>query len=402
MYCKFYGFREKPFSIIPNPAFLYPSSKHRMAMTYLEYGLAEGTGFILLTGEIGSGKTTLIKRLLNGLGSDIEVAVLFNTNVSAGDLLKLILQEYEIEPGDGGKSGDLDLLNHFLIEKFSQGKRSLLIIDEAQNLSREALEEVRMLSNLQTETAPLLQIVLVGQPELKLKMRHPSLAQLAQRVTVGFHLGSLTRTETGEYIVYRLESAGASRTDLFTEDAVDLIHEKSRGIPRSVNVLCDAALVYGFADELENISREVVENVVRDREMDGVVPDSVPAPEEGPVPSPEEAGDNGFLSPRVRSLEARVEKLSALVEHQSAELQSRMEQSRDELVRKLEDLLEKERKRGDKLVGKCSDLWVRIREMEKKAQGEQKENSCPVSEKNNAREERKPKGLSGILKRFGG
>ncbi|MDY7000948.1 MAG: hypothetical protein SVS15_04100, partial [Thermodesulfobacteriota bacterium] len=165
---------------------------------------------------------------------------------------------------------------------------------------------------------------------------------------------------------------------------------------------CDAALVYGFADELEAISREVVENVVRDRELDGVVSEGVSAPAKEPVPSPEEAGGNGFLSQRVRSLEARVEKLSALLEVQSVEMRGRMEQSRDEIVRKLEDLLEKERKRGDKLVGKCSELWNRIREMEKKSREEQKENSCPLSKENDAREERKSKGLSGILKRFGG
>ncbi|UCF94526.1 MAG: AAA family ATPase, partial [Desulfobacterales bacterium] len=247
MYQKFYGLRDKPFQIVPNPTYLYKSLHHENALTYLEYGLSENVGFILLTGEIGSGKTTLIQYILNKLGGDTVAAVIFNTNVSADQLLGLILTEFELAFKEGDKAGTLDTLNQFLIQKYAEKKQVLLIIDEAQNLSAEALEEVRMLSNLQSEDQALLQIMLVGQPELIAKLRKPSLMQFTQRIAVSYHLASLTREETGNYIAFRLEKAGG-RADLFSPEAVDLIHRLAGGIPRSINLLCQAALVYGFAD----------------------------------------------------------------------------------------------------------------------------------------------------------
>ncbi len=188
MYEKFYGFREKPFQIVPNPAYLYKSPKHEAALTYLEYGVAENVGFILLTGEIGSGKTTLVQYILGRLDTATEAAVIFNTNVSAEELLGLILEEFDVPRAAKDKAALLNALNQYLIDRYAQRKRVILIIDEAQNLSEKALEEVRMLSNLQSEDQCLLQIMLVGQPELVAKLKQPSLRQFTQRIAASYHL----------------------------------------------------------------------------------------------------------------------------------------------------------------------------------------------------------------------
>ncbi len=269
MYEKYFGFTIKPFQTIPNPNLFYPSPKHENALTYLEYGLMERTGFILLTGEIGSGKTTLVKHLINKIESQIDTAVIFNTNVTSEQLIGLILNEFELGPVNGTKADALDMLYRFLIDKFAHNRRVLLVIDEAQNLSRDALEEVRMLSNLQSDDQMLLQIMLVGQPELRTKIRKPNLVQLNQRITVAYHLPALTREETEGYIIFRIEKAGG-KSAIFTHEAIDLIHETSFGIPRTINIICDTALVYAYADDLENINAPVIQQVIDDREGSGL------------------------------------------------------------------------------------------------------------------------------------
>ena len=228
MYTKYYGLREKPFTLSPNPAYLYQSAGHRTALDHLEYALQNEAAFVLLTGDIGTGKTTLIRHLLRELPEDVVAAVIFNTNVTAYQLLKLILREYEVVP-DRDKAENLERLNERLVYLYGLGKKPMLIVDEAQNLATDALEEVHMLSNLQTDTEPLLQIVLVGQPELKERIADPSLAQLAQRITVNYHLSPLGENETGRYIAHRLASAGARRTDIFAPDAVAAVHRVVRG-----------------------------------------------------------------------------------------------------------------------------------------------------------------------------
>ncbi|BBD09270.1 ExeA family protein [Desulfovibrio ferrophilus] len=268
MYLDYYGLRERPFSLSPNPKFFYPSSAHSAALDHLEYGLTQNLGFILLSGEIGSGKTTLLRRVHSHLGPETEIAIVFNTNLSPSELLKLVLQEFELD-SSGDKADLLDRLNDYLISRFAAGKNTVLVIDEAQNLSIPALEEVRMLSNLQTETTPLLQIVLAGQPELAERMRSPELLQLAQRITVHYHLTPLSREETGQYVNHRLLSAGRTGNGLFDSTALDLIHAESGGIPRIINNLCDAALVAGFADGLETLSGDVVREVVEERRKSG-------------------------------------------------------------------------------------------------------------------------------------
>lgn len=268
IYLSHYGLRALPFSLSPNPEFFYPSVAHKAALDHLVYGLTQDLGFILLTGEIGSGKTTLLRHLHSLLGQDTEVAQVFNTNVSPHELLKLVLQEFELD-AKGDKADLLDELNSFLIARFAEGKRSVLIIDEAQNLSVGALEEVRMLSNLQTETTPLLQIVLVGQPELADRMRAKELRQLAQRVTVSYHLPPLGAQETGEYIAHRMRIAECPRENLFDQAAVELVHVESEGIPRIINNLCDAALLAGFADNKDFIDAAIVREVVQERRSSG-------------------------------------------------------------------------------------------------------------------------------------
>ena len=264
MYHEFYGLKEKPFNVTPDPRFLYRSEKHNRALAYLESGIEEEAGFILLTGEIGTGKTTLIRHILNNIAASRNIAMIFNTNVSAVQLLELILQEFELKPIPGDKAKNLDTLYTSLIRSYARGRKPLLIIDEAQNLNTDALEEVRMLSNLQTDDKVLLQIMLVGQPELKDKLHDPALAQLNQRITVNYHLAELSEKETREYIAMRLEKAGGEQT-LFSPEAVDTIFKVSQGVPRIINMLCDTALFYGSADELKVIDVEVVNQVINDR-----------------------------------------------------------------------------------------------------------------------------------------
>ena len=360
MYKEFYGFKEKPFSIISDPGFLYMSPKHRMALTYLEYGLMDGIGFILLTGEIGTGKTTLIKRLLKQIGGDIEVAVIFNTNVSANELLELILDEFELKSERHGKGSYLDTLNQFLIDKHAMGRKVLVIVDEAQNLSREALEEVRMLSNLQTDKASLIQILLSGQPALRNRLQHASLTQLSQRIAVSYHLGPLSLEETGSYISHRIKIAGGNSEKLFSTSAIEKLFECSGGVPRTINILCDSALVYGYADELTTIGEQVIEDVVQDRQETGIVIAS--GVEENVRLSPDSAdGQDSGLEKRVGNLEQQVNHLSAVVDWQIKRLERQTEDYKDTLVQRLEAMLSKERKQADRLLVRYNLLRDRLK-----------------------------------------
>ena len=366
MYEEFYGFSEKPFNIVPDPGFLYLSDKHRTALTYLEYGLMDRIGFVVVTGEIGTGKTTLINRLLKQIGEDVEVAVVFNTNVSSEELLGLILDEFELELPPRGKPGYLDTLNQFLIKQYAQGKTALLIVDEAQNLSQEALEEIRMLLNLQTDKEPLLQILLVGQPGLRSKLHHPALAQLNQRIAVSYHLAPLSPEETKGYIPHRLKVAGATNEQLFTPKALERIFHYSGGIPRTINLLCDAALVYGYADQLTTIDESIIEHVVSDKQELGL---SAPLPVGGNLQLADEGySDNGRLLRRLETLEDRVNYLAVLVERQIQEHERREENYKDTLVRNMAAMLAEERKRADDLLVQYNLLRSKFSAMKRNSQ----------------------------------
>jgi len=317
------------------------TSKHQLALTYLQYGIAENLGFILLTGDIGTGKTTLIRHILRQIDQDMEVAVIFNTQISGDQLIEMILSEYELTPERNNKSKNLDLLNAFLIAQYARQRKVLIIIDEAQNLSTEVLEEVRMLSNLQSESQMLLQIMLVGQPELKIKIKSPEMAQLTQRIAVNYHLGPLSKEEVSHYIAYRIEQAGGN-SDLFTPESIEKIYTFSGGVPRSINLLCDAALVYGFADELQNISTEIIDQVVADKGGIGLQMQEQESSEPENHIHPDEYPDQSMF-PRIRNLEKQVEKLTLQVQWQIEENEHRATSFKDDIIRTLKEQISQER-----------------------------------------------------------
>ena len=316
MYETFFGFREKPFTILPDPAYLYLSRQHRLALVHLEYGLLHRAGFIVISGEIGTGKTTLIKALLQRLDNKTEVASIFNTTVGPDEFLSLVLQEFDQDVAGTSRTEKLNRLNTFLIDHYAQDHNVVLIVDEAQNLSIETLEEIRLLSNLQTAKDYLLQIVLVGQPELRHKLSHPRMVQLAQRIAVHYHLTPLTEKETELYIQHRLEVASGEgdTRNIFTEDAMEVIFQHTQGTPRLINLLCDACLVYAYADEVSVITGAMVEEAVKSQEEGGfsaLSTATTPAPEfEKKVPAVTAAGESLDVE-GVRVLEAQVRELQS-------------------------------------------------------------------------------------------
>ncbi|MCC6640657.1 MAG: AAA family ATPase [Deltaproteobacteria bacterium] len=253
MYTAFYGLREKPFALSPDPRFLFLAQSHREALAHLLYGIEQGEGFIAITGEVGTGKTTLCRTLLQRLGGDSEVAFVFNPKLSGIELLKTINAELGIRH-DGESQRELnEALNRFLLEKKRESRRVLLIIDEAQNLERETLEQVRLLSNLETETSKLIQIVLLGQPELDAMLESSELRQLEQRIGVRWRLRSLSPSETREYVKHRLRVAAGAPIEPFSAAALRELHRLSGGVPRVVNVLADRALLAGYVARAREI-----------------------------------------------------------------------------------------------------------------------------------------------------
>jgi len=268
MYTAFYGLREKPFSLTPNPAFLYLSDSHREALAHLVYGLEQGEGFIVLAGEVGTGKTTLCRSLLERIEADTEIAILFNPSNNDIELLQSISEEFGLVAERRSRRQLLAALNEFLLDCHGRQRRVVLIVDEAQNLSTGTLEQIRLLSNLETASSKLIQIVLLGQPELETKLDSDSLRQLRQRVTVRWSLRSFSPQETAAYVAHRLYVAAGADREIFTPGALREVHRLTDGVPRLINVLCDRSLLLGYAEGAHRIGRPWVRRAARE------VPDS--------------------------------------------------------------------------------------------------------------------------------
>jgi len=269
MYEAYYELTEKPFSILPDPSYLYLGKRHALAYTMLEYGVENRAGFTVITGDVGCGKTTLIRHLLNNLEQDVTVGLISNTQNEIGELLKWVLLSFDQPYQSADKVELFDQLQRFLIAEYAQGKRTVLIIDEAQNLAGGTLEELRMLSNINADKDQLLQLVLVGQPQLKELLRRPELEQFVQRVSSDFHIPPFSANEVADYVNHRLAVAGREAM-LFDDEAMLRIAKVTGGTPRKINILCDTALVYGFSAEADVIPVEIIEEVLRDKAKYGV------------------------------------------------------------------------------------------------------------------------------------
>jgi general secretion pathway protein A len=269
MYESFYGFKEKPFNLTPDPDYLFLSEVHENAYIHLEYAITENKGFVVVTGEIGSGKTTLINYLLRHLPAATCVGVVNQTDVLPAQFLRMICREFELDVYGKDKADLLSVFHRFVLKQYAEGKRVVLIIDEAQNLPLKTIEELRMLSNLESEKEHLLQIILAGQPELSALLRRKDLEQFAQRVTVYCHLEALDEEGIKGYMRHRLKIAGGSGPDIFDEEAMQAVYAHSRGIPRMVNIICDTALVYGYGDEMRVIDKRIVDEAARSGKVGG-------------------------------------------------------------------------------------------------------------------------------------
>lgn len=266
MYEQFYGLREKPFNMTPDPEFLFFTEKHKEAFAHLVYGIRERRGFIEITGEVGAGKTTLCRALLNEFDTDTKIALILNPFLTDIELLRAINEELYIDSSGKTTKELLDTLNKYLIDQHAAGRNVVLLIDESQNLPIQTLEQIRIISNLETVKAKLIQIVLVGQPELRQLLSKPELRQLNQRITVRYHISPLSRQETEDYIYHRLKVAGDQGGITFTKEAIDLIFKITSGVPRMINILCDHALLSGFVFERTDIDEDLIKKARREIE----------------------------------------------------------------------------------------------------------------------------------------
>jgi general secretion pathway protein A len=265
MYEAFYELRERPFSISPDPDFMFLGRQHAMALALLEYGLMNQAGFVVITGEAGTGKTTLMHYCLRRAPSDISVGIVSSTYRSCDELLQWILNAFQLEHRGLARVAMVQVFLDFLAKQKHQGKRIVLVIDEAQNLSPELLEELRVLSNANTDKTPVLHIVLLGQPGLRKMLAEPGLAHFAQRIAVEYHLEPLSYAETAEYIQHRMLKAGSNDLELFDTHARAAVHHHTRGIPRVINLLCDSALVYAFGEGRQRIDAQIIHEAAADR-----------------------------------------------------------------------------------------------------------------------------------------
>ena len=270
MYEEFYHLTEKPFTLSPDPSFLFMGKSHRRALNILEYGVESDAGITVISGEVGTGKTTLLRRLINELSDDVTIGLITNTQRNFGDLLKWVLMSYDIEIDETDPVKLYKIFVDFITREHRAGRRVLLIIDEAQNLGPDSLEDIRMLTNINVDKSPVLQLILVGQPELLEMLKKKKLRQFAQRVSADYFLEPLTFQEMQKYIRHRIKVVGGNE-NLFALTAFATVYYHSGGIPRIINTICDMALVYGFADGAPKIRKEIILDAIRDRKVGGLV-----------------------------------------------------------------------------------------------------------------------------------
>jgi type II secretory pathway predicted ATPase ExeA len=315
MYQQFFGLRESPFNVNPDPRYLYLTKQMQEAYACLTYGIQAKKGFILLTGEVGTGKTTLLNRLLDWLRTQrATTAFVFNPRLSVTQMLDFVMTDFGIPCESKLKSQVLLRLNQWLLERYKAGEAAVLIIDEAQNLSHQVLEEIRLLTNLETSTEKLLQIVLAGQPELELKLAQPELRQLRQRITMRSKTLPLSLEETAGYVQERLRIAGATDDNIFSPEAVHAIHRLARGIPRVTNLLCEHALINSFVEQQKPVREETVIEVAREFQLEECSPVRR-AP----------ASSNGAAAPLVQSLLQNLANLIGRLGQHDPEVESNRE-----------------------------------------------------------------------------
>jgi general secretion pathway protein A len=266
VYLEYYGLTEAPFTITPNPKFLFYSAKHREAFNHLLYGIKERKGFVQLTGEVGAGKTTLCRALLEQLPETFSTALILNPVLTADQLVKNVAMEFRLDVKGMDRLETVAVINDFLLRQMAEERESVLIIDEAQDLTNDLLEQVRLLSNLETDDRKLLQIVLMGQPELRDRLNDHGLRQLRQRITVRYHLKPLTKHELAQYVQHRLQVSGAQGAPYFTRPALWRIFNYTKGIPRLVNAVCDKALLAGYVDQCDRIDWRLIGRALRELE----------------------------------------------------------------------------------------------------------------------------------------
>jgi general secretion pathway protein A len=355
MYEDYYGLTSKPFHITPDLDFLFLSHNHQKAITCLEYGVNEDTGIILLTGDIGIGKTTLIHHVVTKFEDDFKVATIYNANANSKQLLELIIEAFGLKVPLIGKAKTLKRIEGGLEAMHANGQKPVIIIDDAQNLSQKALEEIQLLSNLQNNDRLLVQIILVGRTEFKQKIEDPATAALVQRIGITYHIPPFNRQEAEAYIAHRLQVVGGS-LEIFGADALDLIFKITQGNPRTINLTCDHALVYGFADDQKIISGRIIQQVVKDNPGLGKIKDHQEDQHDAETETTPTKSRQGEQTANLPSKKGKSENWQQRIEGRLQNLEQLMAEYNRELREVIKSMFEKERQKNDNLIMKYAQL----------------------------------------------